>query len=299
MRFAHRLALLTTAATFLLLMVGGIVRSTGSGLACPDWPTCHGTLMPEMVGGVLFEHTHRLVASAVGLLTLGLATLLWRGGVKALRALGIGAALLVIAQGVLGGITVLWQLPPVVSTAHLGVSMLFFALLVLISFRTASGHGQVTLSPRVRTLTGAALLAIYAQILVGAWVRHRGAGLACTDLPLCAGALWPGAGPARLHMLHRIGAIVSGALLVAAALGVRAYARAGLLRLLGWALPALVAAQIVLGALAVIRGLDLFLITAHLGVGALLWAGAVSLWLGTQPDAARVADPIALAEVAR
>jgi heme A synthase len=301
MRTAHRLALLTTAATFVLLLIGGVVPSTGSSLACPDWPTCHGTLMPEMVGGVLFEHTHRLVASAVGLLTLVLAAALWRRrGATSLRGLGIAAALLVVFQGVLGGLTVLWKLPPLVSSAHLGVSMLYFALILLIAFRSREDHEPVLVSPRARGWVGAAGIAIYAQIVLGAWVRHQGAGLACTDLPLCAGALWPGDASARLHMLHRIGAVVSGALLCAAAVAMRRHAPHGWLRALTWLLPLGVVGQIALGALSVVRGLELFLITGHLGLGALLWAGAVSLWLGTRPLVveATAGDPV-MAEAAR
>jgi len=282
MRRAHRFALLTTAATFGLLLVGGVVHGTGSGLACPDWPTCHGTLFPQMKGGVLFEHTHRLVASSVGLLTLVLMALLWRS----LRALGITAAALVIVQGVLGGMTVLLRLPPEVSTAHLGVSMIFFALLVLICLRTNERFERVEVPVRARVWMGAALVAIYAQILLGAWVRHRGAGMACFDIPLCEGRLWPEASLARLHMLHRIGAVVSGTLLIAAGFAVRAHVgRRAVLSVLGLVLPILVAGQIVLGAWSVLRGLHLVLITAHLGLGALIWAGAVSLWLGTRSEA--------------
>jgi heme A synthase len=284
MRRAHGFALLTTAATFVLLLVGGVVHGTGSGLACPDWPTCHGTFFPEMRGGVFFEHTHRLVASAVGLLTLVLAALLWRP----LRGLGITAAALVVVQGVLGGMTVLLRLPPEVSTAHLGVSMLFFGLMVVICFRTRTDFEPAVVSAGARSVAGAAVVAVYAQILLGAWVRHRGAGLACMDIPLCDGALWPAFGLARLHMLHRIGAVIAGVLVVAAALANRG--GPGILRV---ALPALVAGQMVLGGLSVVRGLHLVLITAHLGLGALLWAGTVAQWLSVRSVPGAATAPVA------
>lgn len=289
MRSAHALALLTTAATFLLLLVGGVVHSTGSGLACPDWPTCHGTFFPEMVGGVFFEHTHRLVASGVGLLTLILAASLWRPGGGSLRSLGIVAAALVVFQGVLGGMTVLMRLPPEVSTAHLGVSMLFFALLVLVCHRTRTGFKPAAVAPGARLTIVAALVAVYIQIVLGAWVRHRGAGLACMDVPFCGGAVWPDLELQQMHVLHRMGAVVSGLLLVAAAFRAP---RGGLVGALRVALPLAVVGQIVLGGFAVVRGLHLALITAHLGLGALIWAGTVALWQGTRTEEARSQEPV-------
>src|ERR1041385_605918 len=122
----HRLALATALATFVLLIVGSLVHGTGSSLACPDWPLCYGTLFPKMENGVEFEHTHRLVAAAVGFMTVALAGMMRkRPGV---RLLGIGAVLLVVFQGVLGGITVMYKLPRAISIAHLATSMCFFSL---------------------------------------------------------------------------------------------------------------------------------------------------------------------------
>src|SRR5712671_2144141 len=107
----HRLAIATAIATFALLVVGSLVHGTGSSLACPDWPLCYGSLFPKMENGVEVEHTHRLVATAVGLMTPALLTLLARTRDRRLLGLGIAAAILVVVQGVLGGITVLYQLP--------------------------------------------------------------------------------------------------------------------------------------------------------------------------------------------
>src|SRR5262249_32873142 len=108
----HRFAVLTAGATFVLLFAGGLVTSTGSGLAVPAWPLAFGQFFPEMVGGVLFEHGHRLVASAVGLLTVVLAGwVVLRDTRPAVRLLGLSALGAVVLQGVLGGITVLYKLP--------------------------------------------------------------------------------------------------------------------------------------------------------------------------------------------
>src|SRR5579862_7192697 len=100
----HRFAIFTAAATYVLLIVGALVHGTGSSLACPDWPLCYGTLMPKMVNGVQYEHTHRLVAGTVAILTFVLSTLLLRDPrYVALRRLAIAAPIMVVAQAVLGG----------------------------------------------------------------------------------------------------------------------------------------------------------------------------------------------------
>src|SRR5882724_8553859 len=102
----HRFAIATAVATFLLILIGGLVHGTGSSLACPDWPTCYGSLMPKMEGGVLVEHSHRLAAGTVVILTLALAILLQRGQTpeaRRLRPFGWLAVALVLAQALLGG----------------------------------------------------------------------------------------------------------------------------------------------------------------------------------------------------
>ena len=115
----HRFAVLTASATCVLLFLGGLVTSTGSGLAVPDWPLSFGQVFPEMVGGVLFEHGHRLAASAVGLLTLVLAVWVVVSDTRpSIRGLAVAMLVAVILQGVLGGVTVLYKLPLAVSVTH-------------------------------------------------------------------------------------------------------------------------------------------------------------------------------------
>ena len=117
----HRFAVATAVATYLLILIGGLVHGTGSSLACPDWPTCYGTFMPKMEGGVLVEHSHRLAAGTVVILTLVLAGLLTAtrdAALRRLRPFGWLAVGLVFAQALLGGITVLLRLPTPISTAH-------------------------------------------------------------------------------------------------------------------------------------------------------------------------------------
>src|SRR5204863_7030538 len=127
----HRLAVVTAGATLMLLFVGGLVTSTGSALAVPDWPLSFGQVFPPMAGGVLFEHGHRLVATLVGCLTLVLA--LWIAIAEprpAVRASGLVALFAVVLQGVLGGVTVLYRLPLAVSVTHACLAQTFFCLTV-------------------------------------------------------------------------------------------------------------------------------------------------------------------------
>src|SRR6185369_16641465 len=129
----HGFAIATAIATYLLILIGGLVHGTGSSLACPDWPTCYGTMLPKMEGGVAVEHSHRLAAGAVVILTLALAitlTLARQGGAerrrRTLRNVAWLAMTLVVVQALLGGITVILRLPTPVSTLHTATSLLFF-----------------------------------------------------------------------------------------------------------------------------------------------------------------------------
>ena len=280
----HALGVATWLATFVLLLVGGMVHATGSSLACPDWPLCYGQVFPEMRGGVAVEHSHRLVASAVGLLTIGLALSIWqhRRGDRVARVLGWTCVALVIVQGVLGGITVLLRLPLAVSTAHLGVSFAFFGVLAVTVLRVwprplLPSSARVPIE--VRRWAGATAIAVYVQALLGALVRHTGSAFACGgDWLLCEGNVWPGWGPSQLHMLHRIVALGVAALVVVTALRARKLATdAPLVTRLALAAIALVLVQIALGMASVATSIDVVVVTAHLGGAALLLACMVAL----------------------
>jgi heme a synthase len=178
-RSAHRLAVLTAGATFVLILFGGLVTNTGAALAVPDWPTTFGQNMflypwSRMVGGIFYEHSHRLIGAVVGLLTLMLAATLWRAGGR-LRWLGLAAVAAVIVQGVLGGLRVV-LLQGTLAILHGCLAQAFFALLVAIAFVTAgvspARSAGVSSSTRALTVTAAAL--IYAQIVFGALLTHAG-----------------------------------------------------------------------------------------------------------------------------
>jgi len=290
-----RLALILAGLTFLLLLLGGIVHNTHSSLACPDWPLCNGQVFPVMQGGVLIEHSHRLLASLVGICTIALlALLVRRGGVTGERDLvwlGSGALGLVIVQGVLGGLTVIFRLPTWTSTAHLAVSMLFFLTVLYLAMRLGTQPRRDALSTRVRRILWVGVGLTYLQIVLGALIRHLGAGLSCIDVPYCAGTLWPVGGYAQAHMLHRLVGVVLFFVLVVVSV-VAARAMRGGLRALALLLPVLVAAQIGLGLWSVTSFLAPVQVTAHLGVAVLILA---SLWvlqlrsrarLGSEPSPA-------------
>lgn len=283
---AHLLSLVAVASTFALLILGGVVHGTGSSLACPDWPTCYGEWMPEMKGGILYEHSHRMLGSLVGLFTIAVAAALHagRGSAPRLALLGWIALGLVVFQGVLGGITVVLRLPTAVSTAHLATAMVFFCLLAYLAWQTRPGPvAPQAEDGRFRALARGALVLTFVQIVLGALVRHTGAGLACPDLPLCHGQLWPSAdavpipGAAHLHATHRLAGVIVAAVLVALGVAVVRGARGAAARRFGWAVLALVPVQVTLGVLSVTSLLGLFEVTAHLGVGALLLAATFLL----------------------
>ena len=272
-------AIATTVATFVLLLVGGTVNPTGSSLACPDWPTCYGSFVPEMKGGIFFEHGHRLVATLVGAMTVGLAVLLWihHRNDPRLRALGLLAAVLVVAQGVLGGMTVLLRLPPLVSTAHLALAIGFFGLLIYLCFRSRPGRPEAAAATSARRKLawcfGITAAVVYAQILLGAFVRHQDAGVACLDIPFCGGAVWPALWPQQLHMLHRAGSIsVLAAVVVSSSVCLRISGSGALTRWMAYLAPALVLVQVAVGVWTVLSGIYWVPAMLHLGLAAALFA---------------------------
>ena len=183
-RNLHRFAVFTACCTFLLIIAGALVTSNEAGLAVPDWPLSYGTLFPPMVGGIFYEHGHRMIAGLVGILTIILA--IWtqqRESRRWLRNLAWGALGLVVAQAVLGGITVKFLLPPPVSSAHATLAELFFITVFSIAIFTGKWWtGDVPRlrddeSPKLRTLTVWTSLLILIQIVLGAAFRHNAFGI--------------------------------------------------------------------------------------------------------------------------
>lgn len=290
----HRYAVLTASCTFLLLISGGLVTSTGSGLAVPDWPLSYGMFFPPMVGGILYEHGHRMVAGTVGIMTMILALWVWQIEPRRwVRRLAAAAVVAVLGQASLGGLTVIFLLPTVVSVAHAGLAMGFFSIvctLQLVTSRSWLGsvdREHLSESPGsgpLPRLAMAATLAIYAQILIGAVVRHTGSGLACPDFPLCNGQVVPSIDSfgVALQLTHRLGAVaVAGMVIWVYRLVSRSYATVPGLVIPTTIALTLLAVQFLLGALTVWNALAVEPTTAHVGVGALLLVAMLTLTLRT------------------
>jgi cytochrome c oxidase assembly protein subunit 15 len=180
----HRFAAVLSCCIFVLIVAGALVTSEDAGLSVPDWPTSFGSIyrIPPMVGGVKFEHTHRMIAEGVGLLTIIFCIAAFRvDRRKWLRNLTLGAIGTVIAQGVLGGLTVLMFLPWYISSAHAALGQTFFAIAMLLAVYTGRDWMESTPSdliddaaPGTHTLTLLSVLAVYLQLFFGAAFRHSG-----------------------------------------------------------------------------------------------------------------------------
>ena len=295
----YRLAIVAVAATFALLLIGGTVNPTGSSLACPEATfICHGQYLPPMTGGVLYEHGHRLWAQGVGLIQLALTILIWRRR-PALRRLAVVALIMVGIQATLGALTVYYKLPWAISTFHLLVGFVYFATTLLQAYalrrsahpeRRAREAGPESKGPstglgRARVYIYVGLAFVFAQILLGGLVRHHEAALACIDLPLCAGSLYPDGSPPNLiiHMTHRLGGVIAGLAVFMCAFGVwRASRGVRAMRLLALAAPLLVSIQFTLGVLTVYTLRSTPIAVAHFGGAVALWGVWVGMWLITR-----------------
>jgi cytochrome c oxidase assembly protein subunit 15 len=276
----HRYAKLVAACTVLLIAAGATVTSTDSGLSVPDWPTTYGWNLfafplSKMVGGIRFEHTHRLIAGTVGFMTILLAAWTWRiESRRWVRWLGVACLGAVILQGVLGGVTVLFFLPPAVSIGHAGLAQIFFCLTLTLALVTSPGWKagaapvDDTLLRRIATVTTAL---IYTQILIGATMRHNAAGLAIPDFPTAFGHLVPPVWSAQIavNFAHRAGALVVVLAILATASHVVYHhrERRELVRP-AFLLVVFVAVQVTLGAFVIWSGKDPVINTLHVVNGA-------------------------------
>jgi protoheme IX farnesyltransferase len=289
----RNVSLITIILTFLLINLGGYVHNTESSLACPDWPLCYGQVFPKMEGGILIEHSHRLLASLVGFFSIILVFLHSKQRKQNPHAfkISIAALILVIFQGVLGGLTVIFKLPTMVSTAHLGTSMIFFATMIYINHLSTerllkNSTNEESWNPNLKTYLLILLILVYSQMLLGALMRHLGLGsacglgfdnaLLCFDTGTWAKNLFPISIQSQIHMGHRLYAVI-----VALAIFVAIYNLIKVLKKSSnnhWInfLPIpLVVIQILLGIISVSTNIGQISTTLHLGGAALLFA---SLW---------------------
>ncbi len=266
-----------------MIFVGGLVTSTGSGLAVPDWPLSFGKFFPEMTGGVFFEHGHRMVATVIGLMTLTLTLwLIAREPRRWVRWLGLATLAAVVLQGILGGMTVKYQLPLAISVSHGVLAQVFFCLTISLALVTGRWWQSELpqLQPRARQWPGlreVCLLAIamlFWQLLLGAWMRHAGAGLAIPTFPDVFGRWFPAAGAPQvqwIHYAHRIGAIsVTLALCFVILRVITEHANQPRLVFLALGIAGTLVVQIALGVLTIASWRAVAPTTLHVANGALL-----------------------------
>jgi heme A synthase len=285
---AARLAWAAVVAVFFLMTLGNVVSATGSGLACPDWPLCHGSVIPPLRLDVLIEYSHRLAALAATVLIVATTVLALRETrVPGLRRLAWLLPTLLAVQIALGGITVLLKLPHLISTAHLVNALLILGGLILLARGLQAGAPARagTRDDRLRRLARVGLIVLLVQLALGGYVRHSGAGLACPDFPLCSGDLLPTQWLAGVHWVHRwLGVLLLGLFIHVAVTG-----RTAATRLVA----ALAVLQVALGIATVLLQLTPVVRAAHAAVGYSIWAVLVwvsveaGCWRGSLAAAAR------------
>ena len=280
-------AVATLAAAIGQVTLGGVVRVTDSGLGCPDWPLCHGSIVPPFELATIIEYSHRLSASLLGVLTLAVALLAWRSyrsnyWIMTCSVLGL---VLVMVAAVLGGFTVMTELSWWVVMFHLGIAeavVACMAVVVVVAWREAR-RPQADRQASVKTdgfnvLVLATLAGAFVLILFGSYMVGYGAGSSCGTWPLCRGSLVPDGTSYAIHMGHRYLAAVVGVLIIATA--VSAWSRRARRPELGWAglaLALLLGAQVMAGAGTVWSGFATEMKAVHLSLATLMWAALVFL----------------------
>ena len=282
------LTVATVVCIFALVSLGGVVRLTDSGLGCPDWPLCHGKVIPPLEKATLIEYSHRLMASVAGVLTVATALVVWRsyrGQLGLLIPATAGLALLTV-QVLLGGFTVLKELPAELVLAHLATAEALMAAMIVVCIVALRGSGQLGFGQAVSSgrdrfpmLTLAAVLGAYGLLLSGSYVTVSDATSACgQSWPLCNGQLIPDIYLSTMHMVHRVVALLVGAVVVVVL--IMAWQRKSQRRILGYTsaiVAALFTAQVLIGAATLWMGFPLAARLLHLMMATLLWTGLVVL----------------------
>ncbi|MGD9935348.1 MAG: heme A synthase [Dehalococcoidia bacterium] len=302
MKLAQYLAFATVVMTLVLIAVGVLVRATGSGLGCPDWPLCHGGVVPPEHKHAMIEMSHRYTASLVGFMVIGVAALAWRyyRHVPLVFWTALITVPLVGFQGILGAITVVRELPPEIVATHLLTAMIVLSCEVTVAIgmyiedpsrdsrRLTAARTAFRPSGRW-ALAGLVWLAV--TLWVGGYMTESGAATACSGWPLCNGSVVPGADDHEVtHMLHRYLAGLFAILIVGFTVAAwKARDRAPWAPILGFAVAALYTAQVIVGALNVWMTFPDPLTISHTVIASLVWftlsSAALLAWY--QPVAAQ------------
>ena len=297
------LVYLTLFAAFLVVVWGGVVRVTGSGLGCPDWPLCHGHFLPGLDTATQIEWFHRFLGIAGGLTLASLVaiTLARHRSDRRLVTMVVAAGALYVLQAVLGGIVVLLELPDTWVTAHLANAELVLAVLTVLA---VGMRWPRTFNARERgapwtALLLAAAVGTYVLLLTGAYVRGAGASTACTTWPLCDEGSFPIFGAAAIHMAHRfVAAVVGVIVLIACYLGWKHRREAEGLGPLAMLTAVVFVAQVLIGAANPLSGFSPWALGAHPAAASLLWCCIVAMtvvaWHPSVPSREMVSDLIAL-----
>ncbi len=297
--------MLCLGLTFAMITLGGVVHNTGSSLACPDWPLCFGQVFPTMVGEVAIEHSHRLLGTVIGFVCIAMvyyAVKIRKQNSTPLKMTSWLLAL-VIFQGILGGVTVLLKLSPIVSTAHLATSQIFVAstwlfwaqVRLIAKGQNSSATTKPAVAPAFFDKLSLSLMAlVFVTMCWGAFIRHGGSAVACglgaqSILGCVDGSqgpealLWPNFLQAQVHMLHRYLAFLTALFVYFGTLPILKWAKANgarALKLNVIVLHALVTVQIVLGFLTVYTMISNLIVTLHLIFGMCLWLASLQLRIG-------------------
>ena len=286
MRGYPALAIITVVATYLLVVAGGVVRVTGSGLGCPDWPTCHGSWLPPLDPPALIEWSHRLLGGVTSALILAttLGAWLWRRRDVRVVLPATLVPILLAVQIPLGGLVVYLEVLPSAVFVHLTFALLILGLLVWVAVASgspvAATPAALAAHQALRPLVKLTVAAVFGLLVVGGLTRATGAGFACIGFPGCNGQALPfgSSGLVDLHLTHRLLAYAVAALVVAVVVQSWRVGRAS--PLVPWtatALALLTAAQIAIGAVGVSHGLTPLVRGLHLAGAAAVWSTTVLL----------------------
>ena len=284
MTFIRRVAWVAVVATYFLIALGGTVLATGSGLSCPDWPLCNGQAYSSGTYHVFLEQFHRFTAATVSILIvlLFIGVIAWARKDRALLALAIAAPLLLAVQIVLGGLTVLWKLPPQIIMAHLGTALAIFAVVITMAVLSGQPASSRELPAKTRKFAQLAIsnaLLVYILMLLGSYVTGSQAALACPGWPFCTPSSWAaGTHLASINILHRVFAVFVGLVTlwtVIAALRRWRVARGQ--AIIGLAGGILFVWQAIVGGLIVLLKEPAFVAGLHLALATAVWGTLVLL----------------------